>query len=113
MAYREEDGTLIVPDLLASGPGYTVGEERIGVVLSHRLFPPQDALGELEPERILFGHGSGVFEDASAALDDALDNARKRFPRALVSQFGTNVRLLLGAMKDWIDQASARSRISF
>ncbi|KZN25120.1 hypothetical protein A4G99_00880 [Haladaptatus sp. R4] len=100
VAYREEDRTLIVPDLLASGPGYTVGEERIGVVLSHRLFPPRDALGELEPERILFGHGSGVFEEASAAFDDALDHARKRFPRAFVEQFGTNVRLLLAAMKD-------------
>lgn len=100
VAYREDDGTLIIPDLLASGPGYTVNSERIGVVLSHRLFPPRETLGELDPERILFGHGEGVFEDASAALDDALAGARKRFPRALVSQLGTNIRLLVAAMKD-------------
>lgn len=100
VAYREDDGTLIIPDLLASGPGYTVGDERIGVVLSHRLFPPKKTLGELEPERILFGHGTGVFEDANATLDDTLDNARKRFPRAFVGQFGTNLRLLLASMKE-------------
>lgn len=100
VAYRETDGTLVVPDLLASGPGYTVGDERVGVVLSHRLFPPRETLGDLDPERILFGHGEGVFEDASGALEDALDGARKRFPRALVSQFGTNVRLMAASMRD-------------
>ncbi|WP_327053834.1 hypothetical protein [Halomicrococcus gelatinilyticus] len=100
VAYRADDGTLVVPDLLASAPGYTVGDERVGVVLSHRLFPPRDALGDLDPERVLFGHGDGVFDDASAALDDALDGARKRFPRALVGQLGTNIRLLAAAMTD-------------
>ncbi|WP_135533948.1 hypothetical protein [Halostella pelagica] len=100
IAYRESDGTLIVPDLLGSGSGYTVSDERIGVVLSHRLFPPRETLGELDPDRILFGHGGGVFEDANAALDDALSGARKRFPRALLSQFGTNVRLFAAAMRD-------------
>lgn len=99
VAYREDDGTLVVPDLLASGPGYTVGDERVGVVLSHRLFPPR-ALDELEPERILFGHGEGVFEDASQALDDALAGSRRRFPRALIGQLGTNVRLFVAAMRD-------------
>ena len=100
VAYRADDGTLVVPDLLGSAPGYTVADERVGVVLSHRLFPPRNALDDLDPERILFGHGDGVFEDASAALADALDGARRRFPRALVVQFGTNLRLLLAAMTD-------------
>jgi hypothetical protein len=90
IAYREADGTLVVPDLLASAPGYTVGSERVGVVLSHRLFPPRGTLGDLDPERILFGHGEGVFKDASEALDNALAGARKRFPRALVTQVGSH-----------------------
>lgn len=98
IAYREADGTLIIPDLLGTGPGYTVGDERLGVVLSHRLFPPRELLGEVEPERILLGHGAGVFHDASAALADALAGARKRFPRAVVSHLGTNIRLLTAAM---------------
>jgi hypothetical protein len=100
VAYREADGTLIVPDLMGSAPGYTVDHERVGLVLSHRLFPPRGRLGDLDPERILFGHGEGIFENAGTALDTALSGARKRFPRALVTQFGTNLRLLIAAMKD-------------
>lgn len=100
IAYREADGTLVVPDLLGTGPGYTVGDERVGVVLSHRLFPPVERLGDLDPDRILFGHGEGVHEDASAALWDALSGARRRFPRALLTQFRTNLRLLYGALGD-------------
>ncbi|MFB6297218.1 MAG: hypothetical protein ABEH56_01725, partial [Salinirussus sp.] len=76
------------------------GNERVGLVLSHRLFPPRDRLGDLDPERILFGHGEGVFADAGAALDTALSGARKRFPRALVTQLGTNLRLLIAAMNE-------------
>ncbi|RQG96546.1 MBL fold metallo-hydrolase [Natrarchaeobius chitinivorans] len=100
VAYREDDGTLIVPDLLGTGPGYTAGDERVGIVLSHRLFPPRDALGDLEPERILFGHGEGILEDADEALRDALAGSRRRFPRALATQLGTNLRLLLAATGD-------------
>lgn len=100
IVYYEADGTLIVPDLIGSGPGYTVGNERIGFVLSNRLLPPRDRLGDLDPERILLGHGEGVLEDAGAALDTALSGARKRFPRALVTQLGTNLRLLIAAMND-------------
>lgn len=100
IVYRESDGTLIVPDMIGSGPGYTVGKERVGLVLSHRLFPPKDQLGNLEPERIFFGHGEGVLENAATALDTALSGARKRFPRALATQLGTNLRLLIAAMKN-------------
>lgn len=100
IAHREADGTLIIPDLLGTGPGYTVAGERLGVVLSHRLFPPRETLGGLEPDRILLGHGGGVFDDASSALADALVGARKRFPRALVTQLGASIRLLTAAMND-------------
>ena len=100
VAYRDTDGTLIIPDLLGSGPGYTVGDERVGVVLSHRLVPPRETLGDLTPERILFGHGEGVFADAGTALDTALSGARKRFPQALLTQFGTNLRLFAAAITD-------------
>jgi hypothetical protein len=67
VAYRPADGTLIVQDLLASGPGYTVADERVGVTLMFRLSPPREPFADLEPERILFGHGEGVFEDATPA----------------------------------------------
>ncbi|MFC7068043.1 hypothetical protein [Halobaculum lipolyticum] len=99
VAYRERDGTLIVPDLLGTGPGYVVGDERVGVALSHRLTPPR-RVAALAPERILCGHGEGVFDDAAGALTDAISGARRRFPRALATQFGTNVRLLAAAMRE-------------
>lgn len=98
VAYRPADGTLVVPDLLGSGPGYTVGDERIGVVLSNRLFPPRDPLADVDPERILLGHGEGVLEGAGEALEDALSGARRRFPRALATQLGTNLQLFRAAM---------------
>ena len=47
-----------------------------------------------------FGHAEGIFEDVETALDTALSGARKRFPRALVTQLGTNLRLLFAAMRD-------------
>lgn len=97
VAYRETDGTLYVPELLGTAPGYRVGTERVGVFLSHRLVPPRETLGELEPNRLLFGHGEGVFENPSTALQDALAGSRKRFPRAVVSHLGTNLRLVVSA----------------
>lgn len=100
IAYREEDGTLIVPDLLSSGSSYPVGDERIGLMLGIRPFPPRDLFEDIEPERILFGHGEGVFQDAGEALDKAITGARKRFPRALVENFRTNFRLYIAAMKE-------------
>jgi hypothetical protein len=100
ITYREDDGTLVVPDLLSSGSGYPVGDERVGMMLGSRLVPPRGAFDGVDPERILFGHGEGVFEDAAGALDDALAGARRRFPRALVRNLGTNLRLFVSAMRD-------------
>lgn len=100
IAYREADGTLVVPDLLSSGSGYPVGGERIGLMLGLRPFPPRDLFEGVEPQRILFGHGEGVFRDAAEALDTALVGARKRFPRALAANLQTNLRLFVAAMKE-------------
>jgi len=100
VAYRESDGTLYVPDLLSSGSAYPTGDERVGVMLGLRPFPPTDTFAGIDPERILFGHGEGVFERPGDALDDAIDGARRRFPRALVENLGTNLRLFLSAMRD-------------
>lgn len=100
VAYRERDGTLYVPDLLSSGSGYPVGDERVGVMLGSRPFPPREVFDGMEPDRILFGHGEGVFEDATAALEEALNGARRRFPRAVAANFATNLRLFWAAMLD-------------
>ncbi len=94
VAYRPADGTLYVPDLLGTASTYTVGDERLAVYVFRRPMPPRDRLAGLAPERVLVGHGTGVFADASDALSRALDRARAGFPRALRENGPTQLRLL-------------------
>ena len=98
IAYREADGTLYVPESLGTAPAYTVGDERLGCSPIRRPAPPRRQLGDLEPERVLVGHGTGVFDDAADALADALGGARRRLPRAVVENGDTQLRALLEAL---------------
>ncbi|GAB3676937.1 hypothetical protein [Halopiger thermotolerans] len=98
IAYRRADATLYVPDLLGTAPPYLTGDERLAVYLLCRLRPPTAAFEGIAPERILLGHGPGVFDDAAAALADALETARRGFPRALVTNGPTQLRALLDAL---------------
>lgn len=98
VAYREVDGTLYVPDVLNSGSAFTVGEERLALPALLRLAPPRERFADIVPERVLLGHGAGVFADAAAALDDAVENARRRFPRALVTSGPRELKALLDAV---------------
>jgi len=97
--YRESDGTLYVPDSMAASVRPTIGDERIGLYLLVRLRPPREQLAGLDVERVLFGHGSGVFEDAAGALDYALANARRNFPRALVAGGWSELKLAAAALR--------------
>jgi hypothetical protein len=45
-----------------------------------RLTPPRAALSGIDPARVLVGHGAGVFDDAAAAIRDALDGSRRNAP---------------------------------
>lgn len=96
VAYRQSDGTLYAPDVLGTGSDWTVGEERIALFLLARLFPP-DVLEQFSSERILIGHGEGVFEDAALALEKSLAGARRRFPAAARSSSIEQLRALVGA----------------
>lgn len=98
VAYRERDGTLYVPDYLSSHDAFTVGAERVALPTASRLFPPHEQFAGMAPERICFGHGEGVFADADAALRDALEGARRRLPRALVTNLPGELRAGLGAL---------------
>lgn len=99
IAYRPWDGTLYVADYLSSHEKFCVGAERVGMPTVSRLRPPRRLFGDLTPERIVFGHGTGRFEDAAGALDDALAGARGRFPRAVVSNLPGELRAMLGAIR--------------
>lgn len=96
--YRESDDTLYVPDVLGTAPLYTTDSERLGVYLLCRLLPPFEAFTDLNPERILVGHGTGLFDEPAAALRVALANARRGFPRALLENGPTQIRALTDAL---------------
>lgn len=98
IAYRRADATLYVPELLGTAPPYLAGDERLAVYLLCRLRLPTAVFEGIAPERILLGHGPGVFDDAAAVLANALETARRRFPRALVTNGPTQLRALLGAL---------------
>jgi hypothetical protein len=83
--YHDGTGTLVVPEALGTASYFCAPGERLGVHPMLRPVPPKRAFHGLEPERVLVGHGAGVFEDATVALHDALDNARSRLPSAYAS----------------------------
>ena len=105
IAYRRADGTLYAPDTLGTAPVFTVEDERLGLYLLQRLVAPKFLLG-YDPERILVGHGEGVFEHAAAALEDAVENGTRRLPRALLENGREQARALVEA----VDEGDLRTR---
>lgn len=116
--YRDGDGTLVVPESLGTARTFLVGPERLGVSLYRRLVPPRKVLADfdpdpgtgtdqdldppdfaLDPDRVLVGHGDGVFEDAGRALRVAIDGARRRAPRAVAAHSWTVVRQFVAAAR--------------
>ena len=100
VAYRPADGTLRVPDLLSPLPAFRVGDERLSCYFLHRLFPPRGTFADVEPDRILFGHGEAVTEDATAALESTLADSRRHLPRALVFQAPHQLRAAVSVLRD-------------
>lgn len=85
--------TLVVMETLVTASHLTAPSERLAVTPFRRLNPPREVFAGLRPKRVLSGHGEGVFEDADAALADALGGARRRAP----SYFANNLPTLLRA----------------
>lgn len=76
------DGTTaVVPEALGTGEYYLAPGEDVGVHPALRPFPPRRALGDLDPERLLVGHGPPLLRGAGPAIRDALAGARRRAPR--------------------------------
>lgn len=96
--YHDASGTLIAPDSLGTSGAHKTGDERIGLELFRRLQPPT-AVAHFEPDRILVGHGQPITEDASAALTDALEQSRRTFPRAFLSNGPHTLKMLIGALR--------------
>jgi len=80
-----EERILVCGDALGSLDYFRARGELCGVHPLLRLFPPRQALGGLEPEHLLFGHGEGVHgPEAAPALEESLATARRLLPRALL-----------------------------
>ena len=75
-----DGSTLYVPESLGTASYFRGRRERLGVHPMLRFTPPRGALGGLDPDRVLVGHGVGVHDDAGAAIADALANARRKAP---------------------------------
>jgi hypothetical protein len=79
-----ETRTLVTADSLGTNRFFTGQKAPVGVHLLLRLTPPK-ALGTLDPEHILVGHGEGVHGPGTAeALRDALRTSRRRLPGVLL-----------------------------
>jgi hypothetical protein len=77
--------TLVCGDALGSLGYFRAPGEPFGVHPLLRLFPPRSALGGLDPQHVLFGHGEGLHgAEAAPALREALATARRRLPRAFL-----------------------------
>lgn len=98
--YDEATGTLVATEVLVTSRRTTGPGERLAVGPYARLRPPRDALCDLEVERVLVGHGDPLFDDAQAALDQALANARWGLPSYLLRDLVFMLRAGYVAMRD-------------
>jgi len=86
--FDPDEKTLLVPEAVGTAPYYLAPGERLGVHPMLRALPPRDALGNLDPDRILVGHGEGITSDATRELERALRGSR----RQMVSLYGSILR---------------------
>lgn len=78
----DEERVLVCGDALGTAGYFRAGGERLGVHPLLRLRPPRF---DVRPDVVLCGHGHGVFEDADAALREAIRTSRRRIPQQFVS----------------------------
>ena len=74
--------SLVCGDALGTAGYFRAGGERLGVHPFLRLRPPRL---DVHPDVILCGHGPGIFDDADAALREALRTSRRRIAKQVVS----------------------------
>ncbi len=79
--------TLLVPEALGTASYFRAGGEPIGVHPMLRMLPPR-RLRDHDPERVLVGHGSGVFENVGPTIRRASRESRRNAPRLYVKSLG-------------------------
>jgi len=69
--------TLVVPEALGTVSYFRAPGERLGVHPMLRAVPPT-ALSAYDADRLLVGHGEGLFEDVRPAIKNAVGGSRRR-----------------------------------
>jgi hypothetical protein len=83
--------TLVVPEALGTVSYFRAPGEDVGVHPMLRALPPR-SLSEYAADRLLVGHGEGVFEDVRPAIPNAVEGARRR----MVPLYLDNVKGFMG-----------------
>lgn len=79
-----DGATLVVGDVLGTAGHFRAPGEALGLHPLLRVWRPT-SLAALTPDRILVGHGTGIFEDATTRLRTAFAAARRNLPGAWVN----------------------------
>ncbi len=90
--------TLVIAESVGSADYFLAPGERLGVSLARRAVPPGEPFRDVEPDRILCGHGEGVVADAAGELRRAIAEARRTAPRMYLRYGPTLARNLLSAV---------------
>ena len=69
--------TLVVPEALGTVSYFRAPGERLGVHPMLRAIPP-GSLTAYDADRLLVGHGEGLFEDVRPAVENAVGGSRRR-----------------------------------
>ncbi|SEW10916.1 hypothetical protein [Natrinema salifodinae] len=82
--YNSADGTFVVPEAVGTADFFLAGDETLGVHPMLRLTPPRK-LRQVAARRLLVGHGSGIADGASSAIENAIASSRRQAPRLYAS----------------------------
>lgn len=91
--------TLVVGDALTTADYHTTADRDLMVTPYLAPWPPRESLSGRPVERVLVGHGRGVFEDAAAALDRALSESRAAGAGRLARNLPMLVRAAVTALR--------------
>lgn len=90
----QEEQVLVVAEAVGTNRFYRPGSAGAGIHLGLRLAPPKKSLASYLPQHLLMGHGGPIHgQQATEALQQAMDRSRRDFPAAL---FGAPAAFLKG-----------------
>lgn len=89
--FDKESRTLILADALGTAKQFRGRGEKLGMNPIYRLNPPGKLL-DFEPERIFFGHGEGIQENASEMMEKTITEGRSKILSAYYNAFYNTFR---------------------